>query len=348
MKIEQDVLEISRIIIVLGNNKINKALTRSEDGGRSVGLKELKIGRIKIPIPIIQGGMAVRISTAPLAAAVANEGGAGIIAGTGMALDELRREIKKARKLSNGVIGVNVLFAVREFPSLVKAAMEEGIDLFISGAGFSRDMFSWGKKWNVPIVPIVSSAKLAVLAERLGASAVVAEGKEAGGHLGTDRPMKSILTEVRKAVKIPVIAAGGIARGKDIMEAMKLGADGVQIGTLFGASEESNASQKFKEMYIEAGSEDVVLIESPVGMVGRGLKSDLQQMIEKDRAPLIRECQGCLKRCSKKYCIIEALNNACRGGDHSKALIFAGEKVEEVKEILPAKKIFRNLISSFI
>ena len=92
----------------------------------------------------------------------------------------------------------------------------------------------------------------------------------------------------------------------------------------------------------------MVLIESPVGMVGRGLKSDLQQMIEKDRAPLIRECQGCLKRCSKKYCIIEALNNACRGGDHSKALIFAGEKVEEVKEILPAKKIFRNLISSFI
>ena len=132
--------------------------------------------------------------------------------------------------------------------------MEEGIDLFISGAGFSRDMFSWGKKWNVPIVPIVSSAKLAVLAERLGASAVVAEGKEAGGHLGTDRPMKSILTEVRKAVKIPIIAAGGIARGKDIMEAMKLGADGVQIGTLFGASEESNASQKFKEMYIEAAA----------------------------------------------------------------------------------------------
>src|SRR5690554_4758863 len=105
--------------------------------------------------------MAVRISTAPLAAAVANEGGIGVIAATGMSIGELRKEIKKARELSKGIIGVNVLFAVKEFANLIKTAMEEGIDMVISGAGISRDMYSWGKNFNVPIVPIVSSIKLA-------------------------------------------------------------------------------------------------------------------------------------------------------------------------------------------
>ena len=120
-----------------------------------MNLKELKIGNLTAKIPFIQGGMAVRISTAKLAAAVANEGGIGIIAGTGMTIEELIDEIHIARSATKGIIGVNVLFAVRNFADLVKAAMIEGIDLIISGAGFSRDMFSWGKEYNTPIVPIV-------------------------------------------------------------------------------------------------------------------------------------------------------------------------------------------------
>jgi len=127
-------------------------------------LKELKIGKFTIPVPIIQGGMAVKISTAPLAAAVANQGGVGVIAGTGMSIEELINEIRLARSMTKGVIGVNVLFAVRNFSDLVKAAMAEGIDLFISGAGFSRDMFSWGIEYGTPIIHIVYSAKLDALA----------------------------------------------------------------------------------------------------------------------------------------------------------------------------------------
>jgi NAD(P)H-dependent flavin oxidoreductase YrpB (nitropropane dioxygenase family) len=288
--------------------------------------------------------MAVRISTAPLAAAVAQQGGIGVIAGTGMRIDELRREIRKARKMTKGIIGVNVLFAVREFAKLVLAAIEEGIDLVFSGAGFSRDMFSWGRDKNVPIVPIVSSDRLAKLAEKMGASAVVVEGKEAGGHLGTERSVWDILPEVKGAVKIPVIAAGGIIEGRDVVEAVKLGADGVQMGTRFAASVESNASEAFKKLYVDSKKEDVVLIKSPVGLPGRGLRSPFIDRLESGLGLPIENCVGCLKRCSRDFCIMDALVNACRDGDFNKALIFSGENVYEISEILPVKEIFRRLL----
>jgi NAD(P)H-dependent flavin oxidoreductase YrpB (nitropropane dioxygenase family) len=308
-------------------------------------LQELHIGRLRVAVPIIQGAMAVRISTAPLAAAVANEGGIGMIAGTGMSLDDLRNEIRKARELSKGIIGVNVLFAVSEFASLVKGAIEEKIDLIISGAGFSRDMFAWGREGNVPIVPVVSSAKLACLAEKLGAAAVVVEGKEAGGHLGTDRPLREILPEVRAAVRIPVIGAGGVIDGQDLRAVLALGADGVQMGTRFAASDESNASDEFKAMYVQARHEDVVLINSPVGLPGRGLRNSFYQLIDTGNLTMdIEECTKCLKRCSRNFCLRDALANATRNGDFEKALVFAGEQVERIKEILPVHKIFENLL----
>lgn len=307
-------------------------------------LKVLKIGNLTAPIPIVQGAMAVRISTAPLAAAVAQQGGIGVIAGTGMRIDELRREIRKARKMTKGIIGVNVLFAVREFAKLVLAAIEEGIDLVFSGAGFSRDMFSWGRDKNVPIVPIVSSDRLAKLAEKMGASAVVVEGKEAGGHLGTERSVWDILPEVKGAVKIPVIAAGGIIEGRDVVEAVKLGADGVQMGTRFAASVESNASEAFKKLYVDSKREDVVLIKSPVGLPGRGLRSPFIDRLESDLGLPIENCVGCLKRCSRDFCIMDALVNACRDGDFNKALIFSGKNVYKISEILPVKEIFRRLL----
>jgi nitronate monooxygenase len=308
-------------------------------------LQELRIGRLRVAVPIIQGAMAVRISTAPLAAAVANEGGIGMIAATGMSLDELRAEIRKARELSQGIIGVNVLFAVSEFATLVKGAIEEKIDLIVSGAGFSRDMFAWGREGNVPIVPIVSSAKLARLAEKLGAAAVVVEGKEAGGHLGTDRSMRDVLPEVRAAIRIPVFGAGGVIDGQDIADVLALGANGVQMGTRFAASDESNASDEFKAMYVRALHGDVVLIKSPVGLPGRGLRNSFYQLIEAGEKALdVEECNRCLKRCTQNFCLRDALNNATRNGDFKKALVFAGEQVERIKEILPVQKIFEQLL----
>ena len=148
-------------------------------------LPELKIGNKIAKVPIIQGGMAVRLSTARLAAAVANEGGIGLIAASGMPTDELRYEIRLARSLTSGIIGINIMVAARGFSEIVKTAIEEGIDLVVAGAGFSRDMFGLGQESGTPIVPIVSSVKLAKISQRLGAAAIVVEGKEAGGHLGT-------------------------------------------------------------------------------------------------------------------------------------------------------------------
>lgn len=307
-------------------------------------LQELRIGNLVVPIPIMQGGMAVKISTAPLAAAVANEGGIGIIAGTGMRVDELIAEIRKARQLTKGVIGVNVLFAVKEFADLVKAAIKEGIDLVVSGAGFSRDMFTWGKESGTPIVPIVSSAKLAVMAEKLGAAAVVVEGKEAGGHLGTDRSMRDVLPEVIKAVNIPIIGAGGIIDGKDIAEIISMGANGVQMGTRFAASEESNASDEMKQLYVKATKEDVVYVKSPVGLPGQGIRNHFFNLIENNRYERIDECISCLKRCTHSFCIMDALVNACKTGDFNRALVFSGEYVYKIKEILPVSTIFKRLL----
>jgi nitronate monooxygenase len=310
-------------------------------------LKELKIGKLVVPIPIIQGGMAVRISTAPLAAAVANEGGIGIIAGTGMKVDELIAEIRKARQMTKGVLGVNVLFAVREFAELVKAAITEGIDIVISGAGFSRDMFIWGKESDTPIVPIVSSAKLALMAEKLGAAAVVVEGKEAGGHLGTDRSMREVLPEVLEAVQIPVIGAGGIIDGRDIAEVLAMGASGVQMGTRFAASLESNASDEMKQLYVRACKEDVIHVKSPVGLLGQGIRNTFYERLEQEGHVRITQCSNCLKRCTHSFCIMDALVNACQSGNFDRALVFSGENVHRIQEILPVSQIFKKLLKEY-
>ncbi|HEX3015115.1 MAG TPA: nitronate monooxygenase [Desulfobacteria bacterium] len=306
-------------------------------------LPELRIGNLLARVPIIQGGMAVRLSLAPLAAAVANEGGIGLIAGTGLSLQELKAEIRKARQLSNGIIGVNVMFAVREFAELVKTAIEEKIDLIVSGAGFSRDMFTWGREAGIPVVPIVSSAKLARLSEKLGAAAVIVEGKEAGGHLGTQESMRKILPEVKQVVNIPVVGAGGVVDGTDIAEVFGLGADGVQMGTRFAASKECSAAQAFKDYLVKAGDKDVVLVKSPVGLPGRGIRNEFSERLLTGEDLRPQKCSGCLKHCAHNFCVMEALNNA-QQGNITHGLVFSGERVRKITEVLSVKKIFENLL----
>ena len=294
--------------------------------------------------PIIQGGMAIRLSTARLAAAVANEGGIGLIAASGMPFDELRYEIKLARKLSpHGIIGINVMVAAREFKGIVTTAIEEGIDLVVAGAGFSRDMFAWGKASGTPIVPIVSSAKLAKISQSLGASAVVVEGAEAGGHLGTNRSSRLIVPEVRAAVDIPVIGAGGVLHGEDIAEMLRLGANGVQMGSRFAASVESNGSEELKKVYLRANKpEDFILIHSPVGLPGQAIRTPFSERILLGTAPKPETCDQCLKKCSHKYCIIRALTRA-QQGDVETGLVFSGRRMMEIHDILPVKDIFANI-----
>lgn len=308
-------------------------------------LPELRIGHLVAKIPIIQGGMAVRISTGRLAGAVAKEGGIGLIAASGMSFDELRDEIRLARSLSGGqgIIGINAMVAARQFLDLVKTSISAGIDLVVAGAGFSRDMFQLGKDAGVPIVPIVSSVRVAKLSQALGASAVVVEGNEAGGHLGTDQSMRDLVPDIKKSVSIPVIAAGGIIDGRDIVEAFKLGADGVQMGTRFAASEECAAAPAFKEMYLKAKKEDSILINSPVGLPGRAIINPFAEKSLAGTTPKPEECIACLKHCAQNFCIINALVRA-QQGDVETGLVFAGEHVYRIKEILPVKEIFKRLL----
>lgn len=309
-------------------------------------LPQLTIGNVKIKLPIIQGGMAVRVSTAPLAAAVANEGGAGIIAGTGLTVQALQEEIRKARQLTAGVIGVNVLFAATQFAQLVKAAMKEKVDFIVSGAGFSRDIFAWGKEMNVPVLSMVSSARVAKLAEKMGAAAVIVEGKEAGGHLGTDRSVFDLLREVVGSVRIPVIAAGGIMDGHSIARALNCGAQGVQMATRFVASEECEASPKYKALYLNSRPEDSVLIDSPVGLTGRAIRNTLTERLAAEKKLPIDQCHGCLKNCSRSFCILNALEKAV-DGDVENGLVFSGEFFHHIKEILPVQKIINQLVDEY-
>jgi len=302
----------------------------------------LTIGDRTARLPIIQGGMAVRISLSPLATAVANAGGIGIIAGSGLSLDELASEVRRTRAATTGVFGVNVMVAVRAFKELVRTAMAEGADVIIAGAGFSRDIFSWGKEFKVEVVPVVGSVRVAKLAERFGASAVVVEGVEAGGHLGTDRLMLELIPEIIDAVDIPVIGAGGVVTGSDIKDVLDLGAAGVQMGTRFVATNESSAPDAFKQMYVDATPDRIVIVKSPVGLPGRALKNPFWERTQEGDYPAIPRCISCLKECHKEYCIMNELELA-QHGDVENGLVFAGSAAARVHDVLPVAELMAKL-----
>ena len=306
-------------------------------------LPELKIGNKIARLPIQQGGMAIRLSTARLAAAVANEGGIGLIAASGMSHDELRYEIRLARSLTSGIIGINIMVAARDFADVVKTAIEEGIDLVVAGAGFSRDMFGLGKESGTPIVPIVSSVKLAKISERLGAAAIVLEGKEAGGHVGTSTSIRELIPDIAKAVDIPVVAAGGVLSGQDIVDLIKMGASGVQMGSRFAASEESNAAPALKRFYLKSKPDDIVVIHSPVGLPGRAVRNPFADKIMVGPVPP-KGCKACLKSCKHNFCIIDSLIRA-EQGDVENGLVFTGEYIHRIKEILPVREIISRIKS---
>jgi len=316
--------------------------------GNYLNFPQLKIGHMMPKVPIMQGGMGVGISLSGLSSAVANAGGIGIISGTGISVDEMRTHIRKAKNSikDSGYIGVNVLFAMNDFAEKMKAAIEEKVDFIISGAGISRDMYAWGKESGTPVISIVSSAKLARLSQRLGASALVVEGHEAGGHLGTERPLFDILPEVVEAVDIPVIAAGGIMTGEDLSRALRMGASGVQIGTRFVASDECDAPLSFKEKYVQARQEDTILVKTTVGLHGRAIMNNFTELISDDKKVKIKKCHDCLKNCSYRFCTLDSLLTSMNG-DCENGLVFAGARVHEIKEILPVQTIINNIMREY-
>ena len=351
-------------------------------------MKKLNIGNLSISVPIVQGGMGVGISLSGLASAVANEGGVGVISSAGLGLlyrnlskdyiqasiMGLKEELRKAREKTKGVIGVNVMVAMSNFADMVKTAIAEKADIIFSGAGLPLNLPSFLQKDSVTkLVPIVSSARAArVITEKWHnlynylPDAFVVEGPKAGGHLGFKDEqindehfsLEHILPEVIDEVKdiethygknIPVIVAGGIYTGEDIKRFMDMGAAGVQMGTRFVTTEECDASDIFKQTYIEAKQEDIQIIKSPVGMPGRAIFSKfIQKVKEGQKQPKTCMCK-CIKTCDiskSPYCIIAALYNAFKGNiDNGYA--FAGANAFRATNIVSVKETFRSLLDEF-
>lgn len=308
----------------------------------------LTIGNLKIKYPIIQGGMAIKVSMAKLAGAVAREGGMGVIAGTEVPKNKLIEEIKKAKEIAcgNGAIGVNVMFAVTNFFDLIETAIEAKIDFITFGAGFSRDIFEIGKKHNTPIIPIVSSVRLAKISEKLGAAAIVVEGSNAAGHLGTDMESWDIISDIKKSVKIPVFGAGGIITPEDAKRMLSLGADGIQLGTRFAATEECEVADGFKDMYIKAKKGDVVEIMSSAGLPANAIKTPFVEKIIAGNPTKPSECTNCLKKCSHDFCVNERLMYG-HAGNIEEGIIFAGKDVWKIDEILSVKEVFNRFKKVF-
>ncbi|PID74463.1 MAG: 2-nitropropane dioxygenase [Deltaproteobacteria bacterium] len=307
-------------------------------------LPSLTIANLKAAFPLLQGGMSIRVSTSSLAIAVANCGGVGIIGGSGLPAEELYEDVKKAKSGTDGIIAVNIMFAMKDFYSQVMASIEAGVDLIVTGAGFSRDIFKIGREHNTPIAMIVSSPTLARLAEKLGAAAIIAEAREAGGHLGTDKPLREIFPAIRAAVKnIPLIAAGGITDGFEMAEMMdKYGADGVQIASRFVLSEECDVAPAYKQAFLNARREDIVLTSSPVGLPGRAINNPFVRDMNAGKDMTTKRCPHlCLKKCDHHYCINERLMMA-KEGNVRDGLIFSGENTFKMDSILSVAEIFRR------
>jgi nitronate monooxygenase len=310
-------------------------------------LPPLKIGPFTAPVPLLQGGMSIRVSTSALAIPVAECGGIGTIGGSSIPTEELQADIRKAKQATGGIIAVNIMFAMKNFYNLVMASIEAGVDMIVTGAGFSRDIFKIGQDTGTPIVSIVSSPAFAKLAEKLGAAAIIVEAKEAGGHLGTDIALRELFPEIRKVVKkVPLIAAGGITNGLEMAEMMdKYGADGVQVATRFVLTKECSVADEFKQTMLSAEKEDVVLIRSPVGLPGRAIKTPFVEKLARRELEQTKECRyKCLKKCDHVYCISDRLTRALEG-DVANGLFFSGENVYKMKEILTVREVFEQFVS---
>lgn len=344
------------------------------------GIPSLKIGNLEIGLPVIQGGMGVRVSGAGLASAVANAGCVGVIASAGLGLfdnlrgaaskklgeDVLRSEIRKAKSQTDGIIGVNIMVALSNYENLVRAAVEEKADLIISGAGLPLALPEYAGHSDTKLIPIVSSARTFQIICRRWKShfdrlpdAVVVEGAEAGGHLGyspeslannSAPTLEQIVTEVVAAANaftppIPVIAAGGIFDGRDIAHFLRLGASGVQMATRFVCTDECDVHDNFKQAYLAAGPEDVTIINSPVGLPGRVINNRFVESIKQGKTtPFVCKSQ-CLRSCDPKkapYCIAEVLAKAAQG-ELDESFAFAGSNAYKCTEIIPVKDLVKKL-----
>ncbi|MFW5838931.1 MAG: NAD(P)H-dependent flavin oxidoreductase [Bacillota bacterium] len=351
-------------------------------------MKPLIIGDLIVPVPIVQGGMGVGISMANLASAVANQGGIGVIsaAGTGMFqkdrnkdfqeanLTSLVDEIRKAKKQTKGILGVNIMVAMTGFGETVKAVIKEGIDIIFAGAGLALDLPKYLiDNTKTKLIPIISSARAAKIITQKWIKnfdyipdGFVIEGPKAGGHLGfkvdqiedSAYQLETVLPEVISILRpfeashqkqIPLIVAGGIFDGKDIYKFLTMGADAVQMATRFVATHECDASIAFKQTYIDAKEEDIRLITSPVGLPGRAIHNAYLHAVDLGEKHPFTCPFDCIVTCKKEeapYCISLALYNA-KLGKLSHGFAFAGTNAHRITSMTSVKTLFKELIHGY-
>ena len=291
-----------------------------------------------IQYPIIQAGM-VWVSGWKLASAVSSEGGLGLIGSGSMKPELLREHIRNCFNATKNPFGVNIPLLRRDAEELVKVTIEEGVNIVFSSAGHPGKYIDLLKKNNVKVVHVIPSVKHALKAEEAGCDAVVGEGVEAGGHNGINETTTMVLIpQLVDAVKIPVIAAGGIADGRGILAALSLGAEGVQIGTCFAATVESSAHQNYKSKVVEAGDDGTVLAFKKIGLV-RMLKNEFA-----NRA-LIAEKEGWGEKELKELLGSKRERLGIFEGDEIEGELEAGQAAGLVNEILSVKELFKKLLN---
>lgn len=338
----------------------------------------------ELSLRIIQGGMGVRISLSGLASAVMNEGGLGVISAAAIGMGEtnfaknyfaanilaLKKEIRKAREMAKGILGVNIMVALTDFASMVETAIREKVDVIFSGAGLPLDLPKFLTEGSpTKLVPIISSGQAArILCKKwlnkfdYLPDGFVVEGPRAGGHLGftedeienpefvLEKLAMDVVREIRPFEKerrkeIAVIPAGGIWSGKDINKFLRLGFPAVQMATRFVATDECDAALPFKEAYVTSREGDACIIKSPVGMPGRAIRNEFLQDVEAGgKRPDGCFC-NCIKRCNPKtapYCISKALNNAQRG-NLDEGFAFAGGNVHLVEKVMPIHELVKDI-----
>ena len=347
----------------------------------------IKLRNKKPVLPIMQGGMGVGVSRSSLAGAVAKAGGIGIISTAQIGYDEpdfetdtascnlraIEKHIRLAKETAdgNGLVGVNVMYALQHYKEHVMCAAKAGADLIVCGAGLATDLPELVAGTNAAIAPIVSSRKAAELMTRMWLKEynripdiIVIEGPLAGGHLGFKReqlddiPALDYDTEIRSIIEyvrafgkqngqyIPVFVGGGIMNSDDADHVFSLGADGIQVATRFVATEECDASPVYKQAYVDAKKEDIAIIKSPVGMPGRALNNAFIKRTQTEPVN-IQKCFRCIKNCNPTqipYCITKALIDAVKG-DVENGLVFCGGRVDEIKEITTVKKVIDEMLS---
>ncbi len=285
--------------------------------------------------PVIQGGMAW-VSDAVLAAAVSNAGGLGLLAGASLPAETVRGEILRAKELTDKPFGLNIMLMSGHSADLVQLAIEEHLAVVATGAGNPAKYIPALKEAGVKVVPVIPSVAIAKKMEKAGADAVVAEGCESGGHIGEMTTM-ALVPQVADAVRIPVIAAGGIADGRGLAASLMLGAEGIQMGTRFLAAEECRISETYKQMVLDASDSDTIVTGRTFGRGVRSLKSPLSKRL------LEMEKNGAAFEEIERL-TMDSLRRAVQEEDPENGSYMAGQIAGLVHGCQSAKKILEEIV----